>query len=225
MKIIGTETRRYSNKTFSLYLVDDFDAIYTVNVKKSFWSNSETYKKNIFTNGTIERVSIDKKEEVITAKFNVYNADWLIIVDQDGNWSMYITDQYCGPVIVKKKYVQDAIDNCYEHCRSRIDAKKDFAKEMGAISRRLNLPFHLVLAFKGNEEVLRQMVQKIELAIYNRLYENKYFMEELASTRQSNRMQALSNFGIEDIPGYQAEKIANYIYECLENQRLIRRFE
>jgi len=225
VKIIGTETRRHSNKTFSLYLVDNLDSIYTINAKSGFWKNIDTYKKNVFTNGTTEKTFSNKNGEYCTVKFKVHNGDWLIITDENNNLIMYITEQYCGPVKLKNKYVQEVVDACYEHCKQRIESKREFAKEMGIISRRLNLPFQIVLAFKGNEELLQQMVHNIEVAIANKLYENKYFMEVLSGRNIKEREQAIQTLGISKVPEYQSEKIAKYLCECLEKQKVIRRFE
>lgn len=225
MKVLGTETRRHSNKTFSLHLVDNLESIYTINVKSGFLKNADAYKKNVFTNGSIEKVFSLKNDTSIKVDFKVHNADWLIMIDEHGKCVMYINEQYCGPVVVKNKYVQEMIDACYEHCKDRIESKREFAKEMGTISRRLNLPFQIVLAFKGNEELLAQMIQNVESAIYNKLYENKYFMEALSGNNQKERMQAIQTLGITNVPEYQSEKIAKYLADCLEKQKVVRRYE
>ena len=39
------------------------------------------------------------------------------------------------------------------------------------------------------------------------------------------RMEAIKTFGITNIPEYQSEKIAKYLYECLEKRKTVRRYE
>lgn len=225
MKILGTETRRNVNSMFNLYVVDSLDEAHTITVKKRVFNNADAYKKYIFTNGSAEKMSSKKTKNGCIVTFTIHDGDWLIIMDSNNEVSMYISEQYCGPIKVKNKDVQELIDQFYEHCRQRIDSKREFAKRIGFISRQLNLPFHIVLAFKGNEELLKQMVSNIESSIENRLYENENFMQLLASSNQTKRNKAIEVLGIMNVPEYQSDKIAQYLLECLENKKIIRRFE
>lgn len=225
MKILGTETRRNENVTFSLSVVDNLDSVYTVLVKNSFWNTADNYKRYIYTNGTAEKTSLKKDGEFCKVKFKVVDGDWLIICTDMNNMVMYISEQYCGPVKVKNKKVQQVIDSSYEYCRERLESKRNFAKKMGAISRKLNMPFQIVLAFKGDEELLNQLMAGIENAIKNDLYDDANLMRSLASKHGEKREKAIRNLGVTFIPRYQSEKIAAYILECLVNKKIIRRIE
>ena len=158
-------------------------------------------------------------------KFKVIEGDYLVIMDEHDNITIYITEQYVGQVQVKNKTVQTVIDEYYSTMRGRIDSKREFAREMGSISRRINIPFHIVMAFKGNEELLMQLVRNIEDAISKRRYEDKSFMAALCGNNFASRMKAVETMGITNIPEYQSEKIAKYLHECLEKRKIIRRFE
>lgn len=225
VKIIGTEKHRHENSTFFLYVVDNLDSIYTIYVKKGFFTNSDSYKKHVFTNGTTEKTFTEKAEKYCKVRFKVIEGDWLIMMDDNNNVSLYISEQYCGPIKVRNKTAQEIVDASYMYCRERLNSKREFAKEMGAISRRLNLPFQVVLAFKGNEELLRQMVRNIQNAINNHLYEDVKFMQALSGDCLEERIKAIEAFGIVKIPDFQSEKIASYLHECLENRKIIRRYE
>ncbi|MBR6688950.1 MAG: hypothetical protein IKL68_02925 [Clostridia bacterium] len=193
-------------------------------MKKSFFGSAD-YRKRTFTNGTLEKIFVENAAAYCKVKFKVIDGDWLVVMDEHDNLTLYITEQYVGPVTTKNKTVQAVIDEFYSTMRGRIDSKREFAREMGAISRRLNLPFHIVMAFKGNEEVLLQLVKNIEDANSRRLYEDKSFMAALGGSNFAARMEAIEAFGITNIPEYQSEKIAKYLYECLERRKTVRRFE
>ena len=224
MKILGTEKQKYANCLFSVNVVDSLDSSYTVLVKKNFFGSAD-YRKRAFTNGTLEKVFVENANAYCKVKFKVIDGDYLIVMDEHDNITIYITEQYVGPVQTKNKTVQTVIDEFYTTMRGRIDSKREFAREMGSISRRLNLPFHIVMAFKGNEELLMQLVRNIESANSNRLYEDKSFMAALSGNNFASRMKAIETLGITHIPEYQSEKIAKYLHECLEQRKIIRRFE
>lgn len=224
MKILGTEKQKYANCLFSVHVVDSLDSTHTVLVKKNFFGSAD-YKKRAFTNGSLEKVFVENAAAYCKVKFKVIDGDYLVIMDEHDNITIYITEQYVGPVQTKNKTVQTVIDEYYNTLRGRIDSKREFAREMGAISRRLNLPFHIVMAFKGNEDVLLQLVRNIEDANARRLYEDRNFMMALNGNNFAARMEAIKMFGITNIPEYQSEKIAKYLYECLEKRRTIRRYE
>ena len=224
MKILGTEKQKYANCLFSVNVVDSLDSSYTTLVKKSFFGSAD-YKKRTFTNGTLEKVFVENANAYCKVKFKVIEGDYLVIMDEHDNITIYITEQYVGQVQVKNKTVQTVIDEYYSTMRGRIDSKREFAREMGAVSRRLNLPFHIVMAFKGNEDVLLQLVRNIEDAISKRRYEDKSFMAALCGNNFASRMKAIETMGITNIPEYQSEKIAKYLHECLEKRKIIRRFE
>ncbi len=225
MKILGTEKQKHADCLFSVNVVDSIDANYTTLVKKSFFSNSEAYKKRTFTNGKFEKVFVENTDAQCKVKFKVIDGDWLLIVDEQGNITMYITEQYVGPIETKNKAVQKVLEEHYEYCRNRIESKRDFAKEMGAISRRLNLPFQIVMALKGNEKLLNALTKNIEEAISDHLYEDRELMLKLASNNTETRMSAIESFGITKVPEYQTEKIAKYLHDCLSGRRVVRRFE
>lgn len=224
MKILGTEKQKYANCLFSVNVVDSLDSSYTTLVKKSFFGSAD-YKKRTFTNGTLEKVFVENANAYCKVKFKVIEGDYLVIMDEHDNITIYITEQYVGQVQVKNKTVQTVIDEYYSTMRGRIDSKREFAREMGSISRRINIPFHIVMAFKGNEELLMQLVRNIEDAISKRRYEDKSFMAALCGNNFASRMKAIETMGITNIPEYQSEKIAKYLHECLEKRKIIRRFE
>ncbi len=224
MKVLGTEKQKYANCLFSVNVVDSLDSNHTVLVKKSFFGSAD-FKKRTFTNGTLEKVFVENATAYCKVKFKVIDGDWLVVMDEHDNITIYITEQYVGAIQIKNKAVQAVIDEYYANMRGRIDSKREFAREMGAVSRRLNLPFHIVMAFKGNEEVLLQLVKNIEDANSRRLYEDKAFMAALSGNNFAARMKAIETFGISNIPDYQSEKIARYLYECLEKRKTVRRFE
>ncbi len=224
MKILGTEKQKYANCLFSVNVVDSLDSSYTTLVKKSFFGSAD-YKKRTFTNGTLEKVFVENANAYCKVKFKVIEGDYLVIMDEHDNITIYITEQYVGLVQVKNKTVQTVIDEYYSTMRGRIDSKREFAREMGSISRRINIPFHIVMAFKGNEELLMQLVRNIEDAISKRRYEDKSFMAALCGNNFASRMKAIETMGITNIPEYQSEKIAKYLHECLEKRKIIRRFE
>ena len=224
MKILGTEKQKYANCLFSVNVVDSLDSSYTTLVKKSFFGSAD-YKKRTFTNGTLEKVFVENANAYCKVKFKVIEGDYLVIMDEHDNITIYITEQYVGLVQVKNKTVQTVIDEYYSTMRGRIDSKREFAREMGSISRRINIPFHIVMAFKGNEELLMQLVRNIEDAISKCRYEDKSFMAALCGNNFASRMKAIETMGITNIPEYQSEKIAKYLHECLEKRKIIRRFE
>jgi hypothetical protein len=224
VKILGTEKQKYANCLFSVNVVDSLDSSYTTLVKKSFFGSAD-YKKRTFTNGTLEKVFVENANAYCKVKFKVIEGDYLVIMDEHDNITIYITEQYVGLVQVKNKTVQTVIDEYYSTMRGRIDSKREFAREMGSISRRINIPFHIVMAFKGNEELLMQLVRNIEDAISKRRYEDKSFMAALCGNNFASRMKAIETMGITNIPEYQSEKIAKYLHECLEKRKIIRRFE
>ncbi len=224
MRILGTEKQKYANCLFSVNVVDSLDSNHTVLVKKNFFGNAD-FKKRTFTNGTLEKVFVENATAYCKVKFKVIDGDYLVVMDEHDNITIYITEQYVGPVQIKNKTVQTVIDEFYTTMRGRIDSKREFAREMGAISRRLNLPFHIVMAFKGNEDVLVQLVKNVEDAISRRLYDDRSFMLALGGKNFAERMRAIKEFGITHIPEYQSEKIATYLYECLEKRKIVRRFE
>ena len=224
MKILGTEKQKYANCLFSVNVVDSLDSSYTTLVKKSFFGSAD-YKKRTFTNGTLEKVFVENANAYCKVKFKVIEGDYLVIMDEHDNITIYITEQYVGLVQVKNKTVQTVIDEYYSTMRGRIDSKREFAREMGSISRRINIPFHIVMAFKGNEELLMQLVRNIEDAISKRRYEDKSVMAALCGNNFASRMKAIETMGITNIPEYQSEKIAKYLHECLEKRKIIRRFE
>lgn len=225
MKIIGTANSRNENSVFSLSIVDKLDAIFTINVKVAFLQSTDSYKKRIFTNGKIEKIFSQKEDSYLRVDFKVCEGDWLVIANEDGSFYMYISDLYCGPLKVRNRNVQEVVDANYDLCRKRIDAKKEFAKHIGDVSRQLNLPFNIVLALKGNEELLRQLVENIQTAINNRMYEDTEFMQALASEDNSQKYKAIRRMGIMNIPTFQYDKIARYIRLCLYKRKIIRRFE
>ena len=224
MKILGTEKQKYANCLFSVNVVDSLDSSYTTLVKKSFFGSAD-YKKRTFTNGTLEKVFVENANAYCKVKFKVIEGDYLVIMDEHDNITIYITEQYVGQVQVKNKTVQTVIAEYYSTMRGRIASKREFAREMGSISRRINIPFHIVMAFKGNEELLMQLVRNIEDAISKRRYEDKSFMAALCGNNFASRMKAIETMGITNIPEYQSEKIAKYLHECLEKRKIIRRFE
>ena len=224
MKILGTEKQKYANCLFSVNVVDSLDSSYTTLVKKSFFGSAD-YKKRTFTNGTLEKVFVENANAYCKVKFKVIEGDYLVIMDEHDNITIYITEQYVGLVQVKNKTVQTVIDEYYSTMRGRIDSKREFATEMGSISRRINIPFHIVMALRGNEELLMQLVRNIEDAISKRRYEDKSFMAALCGNNFASRMKAIETMGITNIPEYQSEKIAKYLHECLEKRKIIRRFE
>ncbi len=224
MKILGTEKQKYANCLFSVNVVDSLDSFYTTLVKKGFFGSAD-YKKRTFTNGTLEKVFVENANAYCKVKFKVIEGDYLVIMDENDNITIYITEQYVGLVQVKNKTVQTVIDEYYATMRGRIDSKREFAREMGAISRRINIPFHIVMAFKGNEELLMQLTRNIEDAISQRRNEDKSFMSALGGNNFAARMKAIETLGITNIPEYQSEKIAKYLHECLEKRKIIRRFE
>lgn len=223
MKILGKETRRNSTSMLVLYVVDSLDSEYTVSIKNSFFKSQEAYKKHIYTNGTTEKISSYEEKEYLKINFKLNDGDWLII-EEENTFSMYISEPYCGPIKVHDKKVQKLIDNEYHHCRERINSKREFAKDIGIVSRRLNIPFQIVLAFKGNEELLKQLIKNIEQTIENELYNNNFLMELLSSKELQDRVKALQHFGITNVPSFQADKLAEYLLECLKAQKVIRRY-
>lgn len=225
MKIIGTANSRNENSVFSLSIVDKLDAIFTINVKVAFLQSTDSYKKRIFTNGKVEKIFSKKEDSYLRVDFKLYEGDWLVISNEDGSFYMYISDLYCGPIKVKNKNMQEIIDTNHSICRERIVAKKEFAKHIGEVSRQLNLPFNIVLALKGNEELLKQLVINIQTAIDVHMYDDVEFMQELASEDNNQKYKAIRKMGIMNIPSFQYDKIARYIKACLTKQRVIRRFE
>ena len=224
MKTFGTEKQKNANCLFSVNVVDSIDSTYTALVKKTFFGNAD-YKKRVFTNGTLEKTFVESAETYCKVKFKVIDGDWLVIMDEYDNITLYVTEQYVGPIQTKSKVAQKYIDEFYARLRQRIDSKRDFAREMGTISRRLNLPFHIVLAFKGNEELLNQLVVNIEDAINRQLYENRSFMASLVCGQYEERVKAIETLGILKIPDYQSEKIGKYLFDCLEKRKVVRRYE
>lgn len=225
MKIIGTANSRNENSVFSLSIVDKLDAIFTINVKVAFLQSADSYKKRIFTNGKVEKIFSKKEDSYLRVDFKLHEGDWLVISNEDGSFYMYISDLYCGPLKVRNRNVQEVIDANYSICRKRIDAKKEFAKHIGDVSRQLNLPFNIVLALKGDEELLKQLVENIQTAIDNRMYDDIEFMQALASEDNSQKYKAIKMMGIMNIPTFQYDKIARYIRVCLIKRRIIRRYE
>lgn len=225
MKILGTENHRNGNSKFSLYVVDELNSEFSVLVKSSLWLGVDNYKKNVFTNGIIEKTNIRKGSKYCKITFNVHEGDWLVVVDLYNNVSMYINEQYCGPVKIRNKKIQEMLDYEYNQCRERINSKREFAKRMGTISRKLNLPFSIVLAFKGDEELLIQLEDNINKAIENEWYKNNFLIMSLRSKDFRENSRGIQYFGITRVPEYQSEKIANYLYDCLEARRVIRRYE
>ena len=142
MKILGTEKQKYANCLFSVNVVDSLDSSYTTLVKKSFFGSAD-YKKRTFTNGTLEKVFVENANAYCKVKFKVIEGDYLVIMDEHDNITIYITEQYVGLVQVKNKTAQTVIDEYYSTMRGRIDSKREFAREMGSISRRINIPFHI----------------------------------------------------------------------------------
>lgn len=224
MKVLGKETCRNSTRTFVLYVVDKLDSVFTVSIKNSFFKSGEAYKKNIYTNGTTEKLFSKEEKGSLKINFKLHDGDWLII-EEEKTFFMYISEPYCGPVKLYDKNAQKFIDKEYLRCRERINSKREFAKEMGVVSRRLNIPFSIVLAFKGNEELLKQLIKNIEQAIENKLYNNESLMASLSSKEFDESVRALQYFGITNVPIYQAEKLAEYLLECLKAKKVIRRYE
>ena len=66
MKILGNEKQKYANCLFSVNVVDSLDSSYTTLVKKSFFGSAD-YKKRTFTNGTLEKVFVENRGNVIIA--------------------------------------------------------------------------------------------------------------------------------------------------------------
>jgi hypothetical protein len=50
-------------------------------------------------------------------------------------------------------------------------------------------------------------------------------MAALSGNNFAARMKAIEDFGINNIPDYQSEKIARYLCDCLEKRKTVRRFE
>ena len=220
MTVLGREIARRNsdNGNFVLYVVDALNATYTIQSTKSLFKDA--YKRNLYTNGSVEKIE-EKNKKV---SFKTSEADWLIIHDRN-NIYMYISELYCAPIKVRDKKIQEMLDKEFPKMRERINSKRNFAKKMGLISRQKNIPFHIVMAFKGDEKLLDQLVSNVELAIEKQLYANEILMAELISKDFRERARALQYFGIENVPTYQAEKLAEYLSECLKEKKVIRRYE
>ena len=225
MKILGTANSRDENFIFSLSIIDKLDSVYTINVKSVFLKSTDSYKRRIYTNGKIEKIFSAKENSYQRVDFKVNDGDWLILLNETGEVYMYISDQYCGPIKVRNRTVQKVVDDHYDLCRKRIDAKKEFAKHIGDVSKELNIPFNITLALKGNKELLNQLLINIQTAIDNRMYDDVEFMQALESEDNNKKYKAIRAMGIMNIPTFQYEKIAKYIRLCLYKRRIIRRVE
>ena len=225
MKVRGEEIRNFANLTFELYLVDE---IAESDVFVQILGNSEKSNKLsrvVYTNGKIEIISkrgiLDNSK--LEVKYKLERAGWLVIYENDVI-QLFVKEEYDKKVRTKNRRINSVIKRYYDNMKERILDKRFFAEDMDFLASFMDLPFEIVLSFKGNIEDLDLFVTTIENAIKNCFYADGETMKKLIHESHAVRMQAFEFMGLYIPEEYLkvSFRIGKYVYDCMKAQRIIR---
>lgn len=226
MKVLGKVCERLEGKDFELYLVDDIACSdeYVQIFEKNTIGRVPRLNKTIYTDGKTEIVS---KRNVVEGKcveviFNLKNSTWFLKHEKD-NMQLYVKSSYEGDIKTSNKEINIFLAKHYHECRNVILARKQFAQGITSLAMDMDLPFELVLAFRGNQEAVDNFIDTVKKAIDNCFSSDSKSMQKLTSKYHSERQAAFEYIGLCVPETYLGKslKIARYAYDCLEERKII----
>lgn len=227
MKVWGKEFRRLEEKNFELYLVDDiksYDEFVQI-LNKNSWGFVPRLGKIIHTDGSILVVSRREVTECdyVEVKYLLQAANWFLVYEKD-RIQLFVKSKYEGNVHTKNKEINSFLNKYYSKCRDVIISKKQFAREMSKIASKLNLPFDLVMAFRGDENTIEIFIDTVKKAVERCLYLDSENMQKLISKSHDSRQAALEFMKIYVPREYMGNslRIGQYVYNCLESIKVIK---
>ncbi len=226
LKILGKEFKRIDDKDFELYLVDEIknDDEFVQILDKNLFGLVQKLSKFIYTDGQIKVISQRDRlyHKCAEVRYKFESANWYLKKDQD-NIQLYVKADYESDIKTGNKDIDNFIAKHYMVLKNIIQSKKQFARDMSKLAYALNLPFELVMCFRGDEESISQFVDTVRKAIAHCFYADSLTMKKLISYSSEERQEIFDYIGLYVPKTYmeKALKIGKYAYNCLEKREII----
>ena len=223
MNIISIESKKYKNTNFKLAIVESIRPKdeFLHFVKANGLGKAINLTEQVYTDGQIHIISETPRDKFVAVCFKLLKANW-ILKKENNSVELYVVDGYTGYIHIQDNYLREVVSNCYEHCIERIKNKREYAKKINEIARNLNLPFNVVLAFKGDEESIKQFISSLTKRLNSNRLSNMSILRKLNSNSYESKCKALKKLNILfPNKAKPVEDISKYALDCLRSKRIL----
>lgn len=223
MKVWGKNIGRLEDKNFELYLVEDI-GIDDEFSQVLYGDENANLKSHVYTDGQIVIISdkTDPEDSAREVRYKLLLANWIVKCNED-LLQVYVKGNYLDQIRTRNSKIDSFLSKYYNRCRNIIIDKKKFAKEMGKLACDFNLPFELVLSFKGDKKALEEFVKTVENAIRSCFYADSQRMRNLVDRDSAVRCKTFEYMGLYVPEEYMLKsyQIGEYVYKCLLQRKIL----